>query len=104
MSEQPEVRHIFQGSPLYRWFLLVVGLAMAVLLIIGGTVFSADANWARQLCPLVGALSAALFACLVGIDIYRPRSITPSRMKMAVRAFLTLPAIAIILAVIGFFV
>lgn len=104
MTEEPETRHLFQGPPTYRAFLLVVALAMTVLLVIASTVFSADTNWARQLCPLVGALSATLFACLVATDIFRPRAITSPRLKMAVRVLVTLPAIAITLAVIGFFV
>lgn len=104
MPEQPEARHIFQGPPIYRAFLLFVALAMAVLLTLGGTVFSMGTNWAHQLCPLVGAVSAFLFGCMVAVDIYRPQVITPARMKVLVRFFLALPIIAIMLAVAGFLI
>lgn len=102
MESKQQVRHLFQGPPRYRAFLLVAALLMTALLVIGGTLLRADMNWARQLCPLVGALSAALFATLVAVDIYRPQAITPARMKVVVRVFLALPIIAIMLAVAGF--
>lgn len=97
-------RHLFQGPARYRILLLIAGITLAVCLLLGGAVYNTSSNWVWQLCSLIGALSATLFTCLVAVDLYRPQVITPARMKVIVRFFLTLPAIAITLAVIGFFI
>lgn len=102
MAKESEVRHTFQGSHRYRVFLLAVTLGMAVTLVVAGVVFDADKSWAHQLCLLVAALSAASFACLVAVDICRPQVISAARMKVALKFFLILPAVAIALAVLGF--
>lgn len=101
--EEPEVRHLFRGPARYRIFLLIAGIALAVGLLLGGTVYSTASNWAWQLCPLIGALSATLFACLVAVDLYRPQIITPARMKVTVKVFLALPALAVLCGALGFF-
>lgn len=104
MTEEPEVRHMFHGPRSYRVFLLIVTLAMALLLAVADPILGMGTNWARRLCTLIGALSAALFACLVAVDMRRPEALTPTRKAMAVKVFMTFPAIAITLAVVGFFV
>ena len=103
MTDEPEVRHMFIGPPRYRAFLLFVGIAMAVLLVLGATVFDLSTNWAHRLCPLVGALSSAIFACLVAVDIYRPQALTRRRRAMVSTALMAMPAIAVTFALIGFF-
>lgn len=96
-------RHMFQGPTWYRVMLLAVGLAIAILLLVGAVILPST-NWARQMCPLLGTLSGLLLAVLVGLDIFRPQTLTPARVRLAVRAFFGIACAAILLAVVGFLI